>query len=260
MTCDTIWQPVNAGTTHTRRRSFHTSRQSSVHNSTDSVTPRAVPTVQETDLPGKWRYSRCLTYVYFASQIARICGASGSTLSLGSPDYSEPGPRHVFPYRITLPQNNSAQNCLTQCSTFGYPAAGMENGNECCVWSIAVERSRRSLRKSCSLGCGDVADITNNGGTTAAETDCSTACSGDPSHLCGGSWKLQLYLWHGILYNWHTPTVTGRYEVRTKSPLPIHARSTKLFDTVPRSRSRTSADFHRRYKWQGLVHREIRHV
>ena len=150
MTCDTIWQPVNAGTTHTRRRSFHTSRQSSVHNSTDSVTPRAVPTVQETDLPGKWRYSRCLTYVYFASQIARICGASGSTLSLGSPDYSEPGPSHVFPYRITLPQNNSAQNCLTQCSTFGYPAAGMENGNECCVWSIAVERLRRSSRKSYS--------------------------------------------------------------------------------------------------------------
>ena len=68
------------------------------------------------------------------------------------------------------------------------------------------------------IGCGDVADITNNGGTTAAETDCSTACSGDPSHLCGGAWKLQLYLWHGILYNWHTPTVTGRYEVRTNPP------------------------------------------
>jgi hypothetical protein len=47
--------------------------------------------------------------------------------------YSEPNGAHVFPYQIIFPQNNSAQNCLTQCSTYGYPAAGMENGDECCV-------------------------------------------------------------------------------------------------------------------------------
>jgi hypothetical protein len=58
------------------------------------------------------------------------------------PDLSEPGANHVFPYQITFPQNNSAQNCLTQCSTFGYPAAGMENGTECCVWFTPMERLR----------------------------------------------------------------------------------------------------------------------
>ncbi|KAH9020921.1 hypothetical protein EDB84DRAFT_1580983 [Lactarius hengduanensis] len=49
------------------------------------------------------------------------------------------------------------------------------------------------------LGCGDVADITNNGGKIAAESDCTTACSGDPVHLCAGSWRLQLYLWNSNL-------------------------------------------------------------
>src|ERR1700679_3117637 len=115
-----------------------------------------------------------------------------------------------------FPQNNSVQSCLTQCSTFGYPAAGMENGNECCVWSTAVERLRCRLWKHYSLGCGDWADISNNNGTTAAETDCNVPCSGDPSHLCGGSWRLQLYLWNGTLNNWRTPSNIGRYEVRTK--------------------------------------------
>ena len=47
--------------------------------------------------------------------------------------YSEPSASRVFPYQIIFLHNNSAQNCLTQCSTFGYPAAGMENGDECCV-------------------------------------------------------------------------------------------------------------------------------
>ena len=64
-------------------------------------------------------------------------------------------------------------------------------------------------------GCGDVDDITNNGGTTAPETDCNIACSGDPLHLCGGGQRLQLYLWSGALNNWQTPANTGFYEVRT---------------------------------------------
>ncbi|KAH9991267.1 hypothetical protein BJV77DRAFT_547602 [Russula vinacea] len=155
-------QFVNADVLNILRRGI---RRPSGYNFKSSVNTRAVPTVQTTDLPGNWQYSRCL---------------------------AEPGANHVFPYQIIFPQNNTAENCLSQCSTFGYPAAGMENGNEC--W------------------CGDVADITNNGGTTVAETNCTTACSGDASHLCGGAQTLQLYLWNGILNNWHTPTNTGRYE------------------------------------------------
>ena len=46
---------------------------------------------------------------------------------------SEPEPNHVFPYRVILANNNSAQNCLSQCLAFGYPAAGLEYGQECCM-------------------------------------------------------------------------------------------------------------------------------
>ncbi|KAH9987623.1 copper radical oxidase [Russula compacta] len=133
--------------------------------SSGPVSAFPVPTVQTTNLPGNWQYSRCL---------------------------AEPGGARVFPYQIIFPQNNTAQNCLSQCSTFGFPAGGMEFGDEC--W------------------CGDVADITNNGGTTAAATDCSIACSGDPFHLCGGAERLQLYLWNGNLNTWNTPAITGQYE------------------------------------------------
>ena len=64
-------------------------------------------------------------------------------------------------------------------------------------------------------GCGDVADITNNGGKKAAESDCTMACPGDPLHLCGGPQMLQLYLWNGALNTWNAPTNIGRYEVLT---------------------------------------------
>ncbi|KAH8993021.1 copper radical oxidase [Lactarius akahatsu] len=137
-----------------------------------NATVSVVPTVQTTGLPGKWQYSRCL---------------------------AEPEPNHVFPYNLTLANNNSAQNCLSQCSAFGYPAAGMEN-DKC--W------------------CGDAADITDNGGKTAAESDCSTACSGDPLHLCGGTWRLQLYLWNGTLNTWGTPANIGRYEYLVPGLVP----------------------------------------
>jgi hypothetical protein len=87
------------------------------------------------------------------------------------------------------------------------------------------------LRKHPLLGCGDVADITNNGGKTAAETDCSMACSGDPLHLCGGAERLQLYLWNGNLVNWNTPANTGRYEVRTFRSPYIHTYSLRCHCT-----------------------------
>lgn len=64
-----------------------------------------------------------------------------------------------------------------------------------------------------STGCGDVEDITANGGTMAPEADCAQACSGDPIHLCGGSQRLSLYEWQGNLQTWHTPANTGFYEV-----------------------------------------------
>lgn len=94
----------------------------------------------------------------------------------------------------------------------------MEAGDECCVCSTAAELLLRHSQKHYGIGCGDLEDITNNGGTTALETDCTTACSGDPLHLCGGPQRLQLYLWNGTLNNWQIPANIGRYEVCTKLP------------------------------------------
>jgi hypothetical protein len=120
-----MWQFVNADASHggqlSRPRLLRSQKRNVIHD-----LPRAVPTVQTTNLPGNWQYSRCLAYVFFAF----IPATARIPLML---IYSEPIPGHVFPYQIIFPQNNSAQNCLTQCSTFGYPAAGMEYGDECCV-------------------------------------------------------------------------------------------------------------------------------
>ncbi|THH11527.1 hypothetical protein EW145_g572 [Phellinidium pouzarii] len=137
----------------------------SIYSSTANVTLLPVPTPQNTSLPGQWQYVGCL---------------------------AEPGANRTFPYQLIFQNNNSATNCLTQCSDFGYPAAGMEFGDEC--W------------------CGDVTDIAANGGKPASETDCNAPCSGDPIHLCGGSERLTLYEWQGNLNTWHTPENTGFYE------------------------------------------------
>ena len=92
------------------------------------------------------------------------------------------------------------------------------------VWSLVksavsnpLSRSRalglRSETCALHLGCGDVADITTNGGTTAPESDCTMPCTGDSLHLCGDRFRLQHYLWKGTLNTWDTPTNMGRYEV-----------------------------------------------
>ncbi|GJJ13871.1 hypothetical protein Clacol_008128 [Clathrus columnatus] len=142
----------------------------SVYSSNTNLTLLPVPVPQNTSLPGNWQY-----------QVRDV----SSDLTNGT---------RVFPYQLFFETNNSAEVCLNTCAAFGYPAAGMEFGDEC--W------------------CGDVEDIAANGATLAPATDCSIACTGDPIHLCGGPLRLQLYEWVGSppLNVWHTPEVTGWYE------------------------------------------------
>lgn len=45
---------------------------------------------------------------------------------------SDPLDNRVFPWQIIDTTNNSATSCLTKCAEFGYMAAGMEYGQECC--------------------------------------------------------------------------------------------------------------------------------
>jgi hypothetical protein len=53
----TAFRPVNGGDGRDRLP---------VYTSSGSMMARAVPTVQTTNLPGNWQYSRCLAYVFFA--------------------------------------------------------------------------------------------------------------------------------------------------------------------------------------------------
>jgi hypothetical protein len=135
----------------------------SVYTSTGSVTALPVPVTQTTGIPGQWTYAGC---------------------------FSEPNGARMFPYQNIYTNNNSAVGCLGQCAAFGFPAGGMEFGQECY--------------------CGDVSDIAT--GAPAAQGDCDMPCSGDPIHLCGGPNRLSVYTWSGSLQTWHTPANTGQYE------------------------------------------------
>lgn len=64
------------------------------------------------------------------------------------------------------------------------------------------------------LDCGDVSDVAANNGVFGDESECSTPCPGDPTHLCGAGNRLNTYYWTGGLNTWNTPANTGHYEVR----------------------------------------------
>ena len=95
-----------------------------------NVTILPVPVVQNTSLPGKWQFQGCITSVTFLF----ICLLFyHSSLTFYNSDNND-GAR-VFPNQLILKNNNSATNCLNACATYGYPAAGMEFGDECCTFS-----------------------------------------------------------------------------------------------------------------------------
>jgi hypothetical protein len=208
--------------------------------------------VLTTDLPGNWGYSRCLAYVYF------------TFLSLCNPEaHSDSESRALFGFFLIRSYSHTTIRPKTvlhnaQPSVIRRQAWKLPMSAVC----VLLQRSVFYVsRKYHLIGCGDVEDITSNGGTTAPETDCTVACSGDPLHLCGGAQRLQLYLWNGTLNNWQMPANIGQYEVRTKCPfLYMDLRATMLLTVVSRSWPRTPAARHRRYKWQGFFPRERWHV
>jgi hypothetical protein len=79
-------------------------RLSVYSNSTEPVVSNPVPSTQKTNLTGSWQYLGC----YRDAQASR-----------------------ALPWQIILNKNNTANNCITQCSNFGYQTGGMEYGNEC---------------------------------------------------------------------------------------------------------------------------------
>lgn len=138
----------------------------SVYTSTGNITILPVPTPLTSGLPGQWVYQGCL---------------------------AEPAPgSHFFPYENDWTNNNTVEACLNQCAAFGYPAAGLEYGEQCF--------------------CGDISDVVDNNGTFVSDSECNMPCSGDPVHLCGANNLMSAYYWNGTMNVWHTPENIGRYE------------------------------------------------
>lgn len=83
-------------------------RLSVYSNSTADITVYAVPSTQTTGLPTNWQYAGCLRD-------------------------DAPGGVRALQYQLTLGNNNTANNCISQCSAFGFAYGGMEYGDECYV-------------------------------------------------------------------------------------------------------------------------------
>ncbi|KAL8771823.1 MAG: hypothetical protein Q9209_002761 [Squamulea sp. 1 TL-2023] len=136
---------------------------------TGNLTVLPVPVPQKTNLPGKWEYKGCL---------------------------AEGVGKRIWKYQTILTKTNSATECLSRCSQFGYMAGGMEYGSECF--------------------CGDVVDIETAGGTVRPESECKTICPGDPRFYCGGGSRLTWYAWSldDPLYKWSYPSgnAAGSYK------------------------------------------------
>ncbi|KAI1166949.1 WSC domain-containing protein [Nemania serpens] len=119
------------------------------------------PTVQKGGLNGTWTYQGC-----YNDNLNNM---------------------RTLPWQLRFPGIMTATTCLHQCAQFGYPAAGLEYGEECY--------------------CGDPMDITTAGSTKQPESDCNVVCAGNASAICGGGSRLSTYFWTGQtpLYVFHYP-------------------------------------------------------
>jgi hypothetical protein len=133
-----------------------------------NLTVVPVPVIPKTNLPQNWTYVGCL--------FDNVTG------------------NRTLPYKLT-DTNNTVANCIAQCQKYGFPAAGVEYGDECY--------------------CGDYSDVAATGPTIQPDSDCSMPCAGNASALCGAGARLQTYYWNSTmaLNGWNYPTgaAAGEY-------------------------------------------------
>ncbi|KAF6764564.1 WSC domain-containing protein [Ephemerocybe angulata] len=82
--------------------------------------------------------------------------------------YKDFGPR-ILTFRYDVPAGNNAERCTALCASHGYGLAGLEYGTEC--W------------------CDNYLPY----GDRMPNTDCSFACPGDASELCGAGNRMVIY-------------------------------------------------------------------
>jgi hypothetical protein len=112
----------------------------------------------------------------------------------------------TFPYQVTLTSNDPV-NCITQCQTFGFNAAGLEYGSQC--WCGDVENILIASAPSTSTNPDDVQQYTRSATPQiVADSQCNSVCSGNGSYLCGSGNLMTYYAWNGAapLYDFHFPT------------------------------------------------------
>ncbi|KAM5480390.1 putative (methyl)glyoxal oxidase [Microsporum canis] len=134
-----------------------------------NLTVLPIPVPQTEGLPGGWKYQGCLQ-----DNVNR---------------------KRTFPYQIVDKANNSATNCLSRCSKFGFGAGGMTYGEECF--------------------CGDFEDIAAAGAKLVPESMCSQSCTGNATAICGAGNLITYYKWMDApLQKWNRPTGidASRYE------------------------------------------------
>ncbi|KAK6600464.1 WSC domain-containing protein [Botrytis cinerea] len=108
----------------------------------------------------------------------------------------------VFPYQIELANNNTATNCLSLCSQYGYGAGGMEYSNQCF--------------------CGDVQDVINHKAAIVDDSQCVMLCTGNRDTYCGGPSLITYYTWTGTpLNSWtfESGNSAGKYEFLIGGPI-----------------------------------------
>lgn len=132
------------------------------------------PTVQLGGLNGTWTYQGCYE------------------------DVTDPDDgKRSLPWALHFPKTMTATQCLWACAQYGYPAAGLEYGEECY--------------------CGDPIHMTESGSQKRPDSECNTVCAGNASAYCGGGLRLSTYFWTGPepLYVFHYPTGTaaGKYSL-----------------------------------------------
>lgn len=96
--------------------------------SSATITVLPPPTVQITDLPGSWVYKGCLQYVPVLLILSLVMELILKLL-LSRDNVNN---TRTFPYMTTYTTNNSATACLSRCQEYGFQAAGMEYGEQCC--------------------------------------------------------------------------------------------------------------------------------
>lgn len=136
-----------------------------------TIVVRPVPVIQKTDLPGSWKYMGCITDLA--------------------------GDQRTFPINfLELPDTNSAKNCLSQCSKYGFAAGGMEYGRECY--------------------CGEVSDPDRVGAQIRPDSECNMVCPGNDTTLCGAGNRIAYYNWVGTPlseFSYPTGSNAGKYEL-----------------------------------------------